>query len=364
MDSTTFNSYFVGGSFPLNEHPGMDKEPIQAQYPQEMSYQTQEESNQNPEPETQVDLTDAEKYSVTGSLITAHTSDNWSTGPGSTYENSPLSKRSSRTEKKKNWMQIELSHNESTRSRTTSQSDEKELFLNSLFSTEIANQRVAMIALKMIDRLGLISQEEWDQMTPADQLVLKYYVENIYGLHLTPNNSQEMLNQLNVLISMEPKGKRNEEKLKKTVKKVNTLITRAFVSINNLHHLDENQLSEILFSAYFGQQSEAGVVNIFSNNLAFSQKAFSKIVENLRYAEDFEAIVRSTYVPDFIKSRQDKVLKSIALIRKKLENSGDAADASSLNDLIKRMPWQISEITDGAKLCLSIIEKTKSPSSS
>lgn len=361
VDSTTFNSYFVEGSFPMTEpHPlSIQKEPTQqAPFPLEDEYLS--ESLQS-EADNAGDLADAEKYSVTGSLITcAQTADNWSTSPGSTYENSPLSKRASKTERKKNWMQLELSNADGSRSRTNSHHDEKEIFINTLFSADFANERVTKIALKMIDRTGLISQHEWEHMTASDQVVLKYYVENVYGLYLTPNDSLELLNQLNGLISVDPKGKRNEEKLKKTVKKVNTLITKAFVSINHLHHLDEFQLSEILFSAYFGPQSEAGLVNIFANSLAFSQKAFSRIVENQRYAEDFEAILRSTYMADFVKCRQDKVFKSIALIRKKLENGGDS-DSTSLNDLIKRMPWQISEIADGAKLCLSIIEKIRSP---
>lgn len=363
MDSTTFTNYFVGGSFALPERQQsmeLEREPTQVQGTliDELS-----NSGHQYESETTSDPNDAEKYSVAGSLNTCAPTDTRSTSPKSTYTMKDSVKRGFRTEKKHSLMTVELSNDDGLRNRAHSQysqRDEKEVFLNSLLCTEISNQRVTKMALKMIDRLGFITEEEWQEMTTVDQVVLKSYVENIYGFNLTPNDSQELLVQLNNIIAVEPKGKRNEEKLKKTVKKVNSMITKAFVNINNLHHFDENQLSEILYSAYFGhlQKTEDSLINIFANSLAFSQKAFSKIVENQRYAEDFETILKSSYVPDFIKGRQDKVLKSISLIRRKIEFNTEA-DSGSLNDLIKRTPWQLSEIVDGAKLCQSIIEKSK-----
>jgi hypothetical protein len=361
IDSTTFNSYFVGGSFPLTDQQPQEVEKESTQILGSIQNELSLGSSQIGEADGGAELMDAEKYSAAGSLNTcAQTAETWSSSPKSTYEGSPVARRGNRIEKKNSCISIQLSNECTARSRTTSQGDEKEVFLNSLLCTEIANQRVSKIALKMIDRLGFIGEEEWAQMTQADQLVLRFYVENIYSLHLTPNDGSDLLCQLNDIIAVEPKGKRNEEKLKKTVKKVNSMITRAFVSLNNLHHLDETILSEILFAAYFGgPQAGEGTVNIFANSLAFSQKAFSKIVENQRYAEDFATILHTSYVSEFIKNRQEKVLRSVSLIRKKLESNSEN-ESGSLNDLIKRMPWQLSEIIDGAKLCHSIIEKNKS----
>ena len=362
MDSSTFTTYFAGGSFPLPEQQRMEMEMEPTQVLGSLNDELSSSCHQH-ESEATADLNDAEKYSVAGSLNSSAPTDTCSTSPKSTYTMRGSGKRGFRTDKKHSLMTVELSNGDGPRSRTHSQHfkcDEKEVFLNSLLCTEISNKRVTKMVLKMIDRLGFISEEEWEEMTTVDQLVFKSYVENIYGLNLTPNDSQDLLIQLNNIIALEPKGKRNEERLKKTVKKVNSMITKAFVNINNLHHFDENQLSNVLFSAYFGhlQKTEDSLINIFANSLAFSQKAFSKIVENQRYAEDFETILRTSYVSDFVKGRQDKVLKSISLIRRKIEFNSDA-ESGSLIDLIKRAPWQLSEIIDGAKLCQSIIEKGK-----
>ena len=258
MDSTTFNSYFVGGSFPL-----ADQQPLEAE----------RESNETPgsihnelsqssilaDAEMSAEMLDAEKHSVAGSLNTSvQTAETWSSSPKSSYESSPVAKCGHRTEKKNSCISLQLSNSGTVRSRTTSQGDEKQVFLSSILFTDIANQRVAKIALKMIDRSGFITEQEWSQMTPVDQLVLRFYVENIYGLHLTPNYGALSMCQLNDIVAIEPKAKRNEEKLKKTVKKVNSMITKAFVSLNNLYHLDEIVLSEILFAAYFGGQQAGG----------------------------------------------------------------------------------------------------------
>ena len=361
LDSTTFNSYFIDGSFPLPEQKKMEVE-LEPQLHHGSLENELTVRHTLTESEVFADLNDSEKHSVAGSLNTCAPTETSSRSPKSNQCESPLSSKRPRIQKRMNLMDSDLSNSNDSVSMASSVDNQKEARLNSLINLEMANHRVTQLAIKIIDKKGPIIEEEWSQLSSLDQLILKIYVENIYGLHLTPKTSQELIVQLNKLIATEIKGKRNEEKLKKTVKKVNSMITHAFVNLNNLGHLEEQQLSSILFSAYFGhinnQNSEEAILNIFESNLAFSQKSFSKIVENQRYAEDFDTILKTTYVPSFVEDRQQKVLDSIYLIRQKID--GIADDRSLyLADIIKRSPWQLSEIIDGAKLCHSIIERSK-----
>ena len=357
IDSISFNSYFVSGSYPIPEKAHMQVE-IDGTFTEEnfCGDQHSEFSQTETDCTGPGNMVDAEKYSVTGSLNTcAHTE-------ASLYSPQPTPKRSPQTAQPKKsdinseWMKLELSTCSSSRGRAGSQGGETEIFLNSLNSSELAIERLASLALKIVDRKGFILENEWNCLSQFDQTVLKVYIENVYGLQFQSTDSLSLLSQLNNLISFVPKGKRNEERLKKTVKKVNSMITKSFAKINNLNNVGEEQLSDILFSAYFGEDASQAFVNVFADSSSLSQKTFSKIVENKRYADDFMTLLRTSYLQEVIKQRQDKVIKILTQIKKKVLLNEDLGGVS-LTDIFKQPPWPMSDILDGAKLCYSIIER-------
>ena len=367
MDISIFNSYFKTGSYSLpesnNSHLHEHEESTQVQ--DQMIDELPSTFNLSYSDPIQ-DSINFDKLSVADSNNTCAQTNNSSSNlsTNSNYEYSPLKSRNHRSGKKSERKSLDLGEeNEVLRDTVISVFNQRDIPINSFLMTDLSNKRIAKIAIQIIDRQELICEQEWSELMDIDHKTLVAYIENIYGIHLTYSNSTTLLNTLNSMMQVKSKGKRNEEKLKKTVKKVNNMITGAFVKINNIHYLEDDQLADILFSAYFqiGVTTEKcidSVDNIFLHSLAFSQKAFCKIVKNTRYADDFEAILRTTYVSEFIKGRHDKVQKSIAFLRKKIECS-DETSSKLQTDIIKRTPWQISEIIDGVSLCLKIIELSR-----
>lgn len=235
---------------------------------------------------------------------------------------------------------------------------------------EIASvKRIARLALKVLDHEVQILQQEWDELYPTEKNILRIYLEGIYNMNFKISGDGTLLKQINNVGMKLPKCKRNEEKLKKTVKKVNKMIVNTFVSINHLEEVAPDQLATIIFEAYSGNPKQItpenlDVVNIFDHRQSFTQKAFRQIISNRRYAEDFLSILKSNYIREFIKSRNNKVCKSIALIKKKLEdallqNVGIQQDTVKIStpDIVKRAPWALSDIIAGMFLCESIIHK-------
>lgn len=230
---------------------------------------------------------------------------------------------------------------------------------------------IARLAIKVLDHESPIFKHEWDELCPTERIILRVYLEGIYNVNFQFSGDDALLCQINDSGIHLTKAKRNEEKLKKIMKKVNRMMVTTFVSINNLEKMGADQLTDIIFGAYFGNQNlnkieDQDIPNIFDQHQAFTQKAFKLIASNRRYTEDFETIMRSTYIPEFIRSRHIKVCKNIAVIKRKVKtalklDSGKKQDSFSIStpDIVKRAPWTLSDVISGMCLCQSIISSSQ-----
>lgn len=347
LDQEAFDAFFNGGSYPLADD-GL-KERCE-------SLSINHESIFEDEADIAFSLAGSHEYetkSDAGSFNTCANTINSSKCPRENIEQSQLTKRPPQTTHDRNWTQSLFSGDVSPSNRGMPSSQLE--ILPRVRNSELSVSKLASLAIRLIDRSSPILPEEWKELDQLEKDTMVSYMENIYCLNLTSKIGVGILDQLNEILIQPPPAKRNEEKLKKTVKKVNSLMTKTFINLNDLLHLSEEEREAAISAAYFGNEmQDSKIRGVFSDNHAFTQKAFSKIVANKRYAEDFEAVMNTYYIPDFIKSRQTLVFKSIAIIRRKLEAKNQKTDTST-SELIKRAPWSLSEILEGVKLCQKII---------
>lgn len=348
IDSDMFNEYLNKGLYPLSRKPSTDMQVDLCDFKEF----THHEKNENKETDynTRDESTKTSKTSfpstLTTTTMTAHTTspflkkrppgsfDIFDTDQGSTS-------------------QMDLSQSTNT--------DEKH-FLALLIGDELSNAKLAKLAIKIIDRSSCISFQEWNGLNKNEQLTLAIYLENIYDLNVNCRYGDDALMQLNRLMQIPGKGKRNEEKWKKTVKNVNKLMTRTFVHLNGLHQLTAGELEVAFYNAYFDRsEGQDKIIDTLGCSQDFSQKVFKQIIRNQRYAEDFEAVLSNTYIVEFVRSRQETICKSMGMIKKKLFSISDKEQESTLacKKLIKRAPWDIAEVIDGARLCKSLISKSR-----
>lgn len=354
VDSEMFRIFFASGSYPLTGN-GLEKDSLT------ISSTVDAKDIESCEVASMADTLEAEKKSDYGSLKTcAHTLASTSKSPTQGDHPIQLTKRTPNLLKAGNFSQYQLSNQISHTSRAKTEFiSENEIFLRSFIDIELSNKNLAKLAIKIVDRSQPVTVEEWKALSQQEKVTLLSYLENIYDVNISDVHCPCTRELLEYILSQPLKAKRNEEKLKKTVKKVNSMIIKAFVGINNLQHLPEKDLEEAVFGAYFGDKTKGGnTINIFSSQQPFSQKTFGKVMSNHRYAEDFETIINTLYIPDFIKSRQKQVYKDMAFIRKKLDGNHENID-SILNDAIKRTPWSLPEIIEGVELCQTLISKSK-----
>jgi hypothetical protein len=294
---------------------------------------------------------EADRYSVADSLKTgAYTATTASPESTHSTHSGHLSKRSP---KKSDWMTLKVQESEDLQSNERDIGDDKNVFVNSIFGTDIANERITKLAFRLMDRAGPILDREWFMLSVMDRVTLATYLAQVYGLRSLTQSSFDSPAELNQLLSVKIKGRRNEEKLNKSVKRVNAMIARSFADLNGLGDLDDETLSGVLQAAYFGEADES---KVFGISTLFSQKSFGKAVENGRYAEDFEAVLKSSYIRELLRSRYQKVLKEVKSLRKSLQEGRDPALQT---DHSKRSPWLLEDIFDGAKLCQNIIDRSK-----
>lgn len=299
------------------------------------------------------DLWDADRFSIADSLKTgAQTAT--TAGPESIYESCSRVSLGKRSPKKADWVTLQVQEAEQREEETGNQYSEKAFMVNQLFGSDISNARVVKLAVRLIDHAAPISEEEWEALSPLDRLVLAHYLGSVFGLRVQPDLGLDNPCSLNQLLTLRLKGRRNEERLNKTAKRVNAMMARSFVDLNQLAHLDEDQLAAVLHTAYFGEQSTEE--NIFASGTGFSQKSFGRAVETARYAEDFETLLKSSYITEILKSRHSKVLKEVKWLKKNLQEGRDPANQAEHN---KRPPWLLEDIIEGAKLCQNIIDRSK-----
>ena len=294
---------------------------------------------------------EADRYSVADSLKAgAYTATTASPESTHSTHSGHLSKRSP---KKSDWMTLKAQESKDLQSNGGDLGNTRNEFVNTIFATDIANERIAKLALRLMDRAGPILDREWSLLSLMDRLTLATYLAQVYCLRSLMQSNFDSPAELNELLSVKIKGRRNEEKLNKSVKRVNAMIARSFADLNGLGDLDDETLSGVLQEAYFGKIDEGAVFGI---NTLYSQKSFGKAVENARYAEDFEAVLKSSYIEELLRSRYQKVLKEVRSQRKSLQEGRDPALQT---DHSKRSPWLLEDIIDGAKLCQNIIDRQR-----
>lgn len=354
VDSEMFRTFFANGSYPLARN---DLEKVSLTFPSIVDGSDVESC----EVASIADSVETGKKSDYGSLKTcAHTLASTSKSPAQGDNVSQLAKRTPNLSKAGDFSQYQLTSQISPSNKANTEViSENEIFLRCFIDREISNKNLTKLAIRLVDRSQPMSCEEWKSLSQQEKATLLSYMEKIYDVDISGVQNPCTRELLDYILSKPLKAKRNDEKLKKTVKKVNSMITKAFIGINNLQHLPEKELEEAVYSAYFGNKTKGGnTINIFSSRQAFSQKVFGKVVSNQRYAEDFETIINTLYIPDFLKSRQKQVYKSIAFIRRKLDGHHENID-TVLNEAIKRAPWTLSDIVEGVELCQTLISKSK-----
>ena len=354
VDIGNFNDFLTAGSYSLPDLqiPGGERELNLSTSPQE--FFLEEEG-----PPLPVKMNffkqapmDPERFSTVDSLKAgAHTATTASPESTRSTRSGNLSKRSP---KKTDWIKLQVSVNEELLEDSVNKGSEKDFFVNSIFGADMANERIAKLAIRLIERAAPIVDREWLLLSKIDRIILARYLAQVYGLKPQSPPDLDTPATLNQLLSFKLKGRRNEEKLNKTVKRVNSKIARSFADLNGLVDLDEFELAEILQAAYFGAGSADG--NVFAPNSGFSQKSFGKSVETARYAEDFEAVLKTSYIAELLRSRHLKVLKEVKALRKSLQ---EGRDPQIQLEHTKRSPWLLEDIIDGAKLCQNIIDRKK-----
>lgn len=355
VDSVMFIEFFADGSYPLSGKMAEDQS-------NNTHLKLTDETEDKGETSSASDSQDTEKDSEYGSLNTCDQTASSSTkSPNMGTHKWNLCKRKPELSETSSLSKLQLSGSTSPSGSGISHDQEKDMFLMSLATTENANKKLTGLVIRIIDRTSPILREEWDCLSQQDQSVLFTYLENIYGSHLTSKKGIDSLDTINGLLTKRSKVKRNEEKLKKTVKKINSMMMKTFYFINNLHHLSDEELEAIIFGAYFGQKATEGTItNIFKSSQGFSQSTFIKILCNERYTEDFEAILNTSYIPEFIRLRHEKINRNLGYIRRRLLNDFDKTQPKAASKSIKRVPWPLTEILEGVNLCQKLIEKSKS----
>lgn len=355
IDLVNFNDFLASGSYSLPDLQILEVNPCLPSPPKNF-FLLEGTPTAKVKAQAAIETVEVDRFSVADSLKTSAQTAN-TTAPGSTYgsdSSSNLRKRNSQAEGIDKWLNKQILNDEVYSGTIKAKSKENNVFFNSVFGTDISTERIAKIAIRLIDHTSPILDQEWSLLTPLDRTTLAVYLAQVYGLK--PQNPPDLNTPatLNQLLSFKLKGRRNEEKLNKTVKRVNNMIARSFADLNGLSDLDEFELAEILQAAYFGEASAEG--NVFAPNAGFSQKSFGKTVETARYAEDFEAMLKSSYIAELLRSRHQKVLKEVKALRKNLQEGRDPQTQLEHN---KRSPWLLEDIIDGAKLCQNIIDRKK-----
>lgn len=354
VDIGNFNEFFASGSYSLPESQPNDsfRESISGGSPKEFLFASEGE----PLPLDKLnfskhDLHEADQISLAGSFKRgAHTVTTASPESTSSVKAGNLSKRSP---KKSDWITLQIPKSETLAKKSRETSSEKDVFVNSLFGVDFSNERILVLYFRVIDKAEPIQYQEWLMLTEQDRLILYTYLAQAFGQKLAKKPDLETPTPVNDLLSIKPKEKRNEEKLNKTVKKVNSIIGRTFAELNGIDPTSET-LPKVLQSAYFGDFSQD--TEVFGHNTRFSQKTFGEAVKNARYTEDFEAVLKKSYISEMIKSRKHKVLKEIKGLRKLLQEGRDPMSQVENN---KHTPWLLEDIVDGVKLCQNIIDSRK-----
>ena len=297
------------------------------------------------------DHPDFDRYSVDSFKQGAQTVTTASNESTASYRGGALSKRSP---KKTDWIFSQIPKTGEKIKESGEKGTEKEVFVNSVFGDDIASERICRLAIRIIDqnREDVVQDKEWLLLSETDRLTLATYLAQVFGQRLQTEPYLETPAIVNDMLEFKVKERRNEERLNKTVKTVNSLMVLRFASINGLDINDEEQLNMALQNAYMDESCK---VDIFSAKTVFSQKSFSEALRNVKYAEDFEAILKKSYIAECLLERKHKVLKEIKSLRKSLQQ-GHALKAQT--DHNKRAPWLLEDIVEGAKLCQDIIDRT------
>lgn len=351
MDISNFNDIFASGSYSLPEEQKVEKDSHLVHQAKRFCMRAETPAGK-PEPRVgSEDLRNADLLSDSESLKNgAQTATTAS--PLSTYSTHGSSLLRKRSPQKAEWVASQVSITEYLLPEPSRETGDKDLFVKVIIGADLANERVAKLAIRVLDQKSSISDEEWHLLSFEDRYILVSYLMPKYGLPVPKNLSLDSPRSLNELLTMKLKGRRNEEKLNRTVKHVNCLIAQSFSSLNQLEDLEPEQLATILQQAYFGG-SVGQETNIFAPVKVCSQKGFGKAVTNERYAEDFQAMLNNSYMEDFLISRKRKTLKEVKTLRRKLEEGKDIA----IQEHNKRPHWMLTDIVEGAILCQNIIEK-------
>lgn len=355
LDLVRFQDYLASGSYVLPEHKIMEVNAC-APSPQKSFFTKADPPTVKVKENTsKCELNESDLLSVAESLATG-TQTVVTTCPNSTYgseSSSILRKRNPKAAENFGWKMKNFNEWNQSLWTVSHSPEEKDLFLDSIFGKDIANYRVVQLSIRIIDGAGPILSREWSILSDEDRILLATYLAQVFGQK--PQNIPDLTTPqlLNSLLSIKLKSRRNEERLNKTVKRVNYLMAQSFANLNKIE-LQADSLASLMQNAYFAKANLK--LEVFAQNTGFSQKSFGEAVKNTRYAEDFEAVLKKSYIPEMVASRRHRVLKEIRSIRKALQEGHDPISQIDHN---KHAPWLLEDIVEGAKLCQNIIERQK-----
>lgn len=273
----------------------------------------------------------------------------------STYGTSGGKSLSKRSPTRSDWITLQIKSQGVLPPKKAVASMDSELFERMVFGDSIKDRTVAQLAIRLLDRTGLILDDEWKALDSVDKQVLLTYLGNIYGINVALIKEHESPNYVNKLLKIKLNVKRNEEKLNKIIKKVNSTLAKSFLKLNNIEYLTDYKLAEVLQDAYFGPMSDFGDM-YFTKNI-YNQRNFAVAACSHRYVSDFEVILKTTAITNILKNRFSAILADIKRTRKFILEVGDHNVVSTTKD--KRPPWALSDIIEGVELCQNIIDRAK-----
>ena len=297
---------------------------------------------------TEVDnLSVASSHKTCGQTST--TADSYSNKTSKIISN--LNKRKPDANKLPNWITSQIHDHELNGFEDLSLTQENKVFFDSCFKYDLKNETIAKIALYYFDNATSNFETNWLLLSFEDQQLLTTYLSQFSDIKVSSYQTNTFGNPELVTI-IKYNSPRNEEKLNRTVKKVHSLIAKSFSRLNQLSDTSVDEMDSILQQAYF----ESGIEKVFGQKGVFSQKKWGQVLNNTKYAQDFEDVLKTTFIEVMLARRLTKTTKEIKKLRKSMLQCSDLEEHSLC---LKRSPWLLEDLIDGARLCQSIIDNNK-----
>lgn len=230
-------------------------------------------------------------------------------------------------------------------------------FLNDFDRQAFARDQAVNLVISLIDRKKL-SGSMVAGLDPESISLISNFSFMIYAQKLSADSLQENLDSLNVSISTNlEKKKRNEERIKYVFKRVNKIILKKFMEVNELPNEDEIDAMHKILKKYFGPRVEQEPKTQLSRYFTLLFKPSNMYRNDLKdvfshpsYLQDFKKALENEFVSEFKKKRQFKIQAYMKDLINEMSYSMDKSDPSILQKKVSRLPWSLDEVEKGIQL--------------